>query len=95
MDRERRAVAGPFCHRNEVHRETPRNPLRARGVVDAVLEEEVHEVPRGGARDGSERAQLHEERAVTVQHEDAAVGLRQREAQAKCRRAAHETDAAD
>jgi hypothetical protein len=43
----------------------------------------VDEVPRRGARDGGERAKLHEERAVAIQDEDAAVWLREREPETK------------
>src|SRR4029077_10163160 len=71
-----------------------RRLLRAGGVVDAVLEQQVREVPRGRARDGGERAELHEERAVAVEDDHPTIGRAQGEAEAQRGGAAHEADAA-
>src|SRR5207247_2251935 len=94
VDGEGCAVAGALRHGHEVHREPAGYPLGARGVIDAVLEEKVDEVARSGARDGGETSELHQERAVAVQHENAAIGSGESDAQAETGGAAHEADTA-
>ena len=86
-------IARGLGHHDEVHREATRNDLSSGGVIDAVLEEEVDQVPGRRARHGGERSELHEERAVPVEHDDAPIGPRERDAQAERGRAAHEAGA--
>ena len=64
-----------------------------RRLVDAVLEKDVVEVGRSSARDGRDRAELHQQAAVTVQHHDLAVGPGEGDAGTQSRRTAHEADA--
>src|SRR5712664_3404791 len=51
-------IARGLGHHDEVHREATRNDLSTGGVIDAVLEEEVDQVPRCRARHGGERSEL-------------------------------------
>ena len=86
-------VAGALGHHDEVDRQAARDPLRARRVVHAVLEEEVDEVPGRGARDRGEGSELHEQGAVAVEHDHAAVGAGERHPEPEGRGASHEPDA--
>ena len=58
-----------------------RGRLRAGDLVDAVVHHDDHEVLRPQHRDGGERAQLHQERAVALERHDRRARLRQRDAE--------------
>ena len=55
-----------------------RRRLRAGDLVDAVVHHHHGEVLRRERRDGRERAELHQQRAVAFEREDAPLRLRQR-----------------
>ena len=58
-----------------------RRRLRAGDLVDAVVHHDHGEVLRRQRRDRRQRAQLHQQRAVAFEREDAALRLRQRDAE--------------
>src|SRR3990172_4970947 len=58
-----------------------RGRLAARGLVGFVVPDQEGVVLRRLGGDGAERAEVHEERAVTVETDDAHVGPRERDAE--------------
>ena len=93
--RSRRAATSGSRTRARTPREVDRvrdGRLAAGRVVRLVVEEHVDEVRRALVAERRERAQAHEERAVAVEDDDAAIGTRPREAEAEARRAAHRAD---
>ena len=66
--------------------------MRAVGLVHAVLAHEMNKVRGCLAGDGDERAKIHQQAAVAVEHDDALVGPPQREAQRRRRGLPHRAD---
>jgi hypothetical protein len=54
-----------------------------------VVEHDVHQIARPVAGEGGEAAKIHEDRAVAVEHDDLAIGARQRDSEAHGRGEAH------
>lgn len=52
--------------------------LTAGGFVDAVYQHEVLEIGRGGAGHAGQRAELHQEAAITIHDQNSPIRLRQR-----------------
>ena len=66
--------------------------LAAGGRVRRVVEADVQQVRGARGRDRGERAQVHQHVAVAVEHDDAAIGTRQRDAEADRRGQPHRAD---
>ena len=62
-------IARALGHRREVDGAPSWNLLRAGGVVDAVVEDEVRQVAGRRGRNSGQRTELHEQRAIPVWEE--------------------------
>src|SRR6185312_3689480 len=91
-DRVGAAIAGGACEGGEIDLIAAGDRMAAIRLVFAILTDEMQEVRRLLIGDGDERAEVHEQAAIAIEHDDALVGPCQRKAKRAGRGLSHRAD---